>query len=160
MSKPSTFGSITSRTTRSKLSSRSRFSASRPSSAPTTSYPSLRSGYESSFWTDCSSSTSSMRGAEACTFKIVGWPGDRLVIEPRVYRAAFVPALLVLVVAAFSLESRPPGLPQGLPADVLFDGNLAGAAPAQIADRPPDPRPGSAGDLAVAGEGEGHVTAP
>jgi hypothetical protein len=36
-SKPSTFGIITSSTTRSKLSSRSRSSASRPSSAGTTS---------------------------------------------------------------------------------------------------------------------------
>ena len=64
-SKPSIRGSITSSTTRSKLSSRRRSSASRPSSAGMTSYPSLRSGYASSFWTDSSSSTSRMRGAAA-----------------------------------------------------------------------------------------------
>ncbi|HEY1359729.1 MAG TPA: hypothetical protein VGF21_15610 [Thermoleophilaceae bacterium] len=73
-------------------------------------------------------------------------------IEPRVYRAAFVPALLVLVVAAFSLESRPRPLPQGLAADVLFDGDLAGQAAAQIAARRPDRRVGSPGDLALAGD--------
>jgi hypothetical protein len=91
-----------------------------------------------------------MRGAEACTFKIVGWPGDRPVIEPRVYRAAFVPALLVVVLAAFSLESRPSPLSQGLPADVLFDGNLARQAAVEIADQHPDRRPGTLGDLGMA----------
>jgi hypothetical protein len=74
------------------------------------------------------------------------------VIEPRVYRAAFVPALLVLVLAAFSLESRPRPLPQGLAADVLFDGNLAGQAAAQIADRRPNRKAGSNGDRAMASE--------
>ena len=73
-------------------------------------------------------------------------------IEPRVYRAAFVPALLVLVLAAFSLESRPGPLPQGLPADVLFDGNLAGQAAAQIAAQRPDRKPGSVGDLGMASD--------
>ena len=73
-------------------------------------------------------------------------------IEPRVYRAAFVPALLVLVLAAFSLESRPRPLPQGLAADVLFDGNLAGQAAAQIADRRPDRRVGTVGDRGMAAE--------
>jgi len=72
------------------------------------------------------------------------------VIEPRVYRAAFVPALLILVLAAFSLESRPRPLPQGLAADVLFDGNLAGEAAAQIAERRPDRRAGTIGDLRMA----------
>src|SRR3954453_17511018 len=93
-----------------------------------------------------------IRGAEACTFKIVGWPGDRPVIEPRVYRAAFVPALLVLVLAAFSFESRPRPLPQGLAADVLFDGDLAAQPAAQIADRRPDRRVGGVGDLGMARE--------
>ena len=45
--------------------------------------------------------------------------------EPRVYRAAFVPALLALVLTMFSLQSRPSPLPQGLAADVLFDGQVA-----------------------------------
>jgi hypothetical protein len=57
------------------------------------------------------------------------------VIEPRVYRAAFLPALVATVVVMFSLESRPPPLPQGLAADVLFDGNLAAQAAQGIAER-------------------------
>ncbi len=73
-------------------------------------------------------------------------------IEPRLYRASFVPALLILVLAAFSLESRPRPLPQGLAADVLFDGNLAGQAAAQIAERRPDRRAGTTGDLRMAEE--------
>ena len=79
-------------------------------------------------------------------------------IEPRVYRAAFVPALLVLVLAAFSLESRPRPLPQGLAADVLFDGNLAGQAAAQIAERRPDRRAGTVGDLGMANDVAGQLT--
>jgi hypothetical protein len=74
------------------------------------------------------------------------------VIEPRVYRAAFVPALLVLVLAAFSLESRPRPLPQGLAADVLFDGNLAAEAAAEIVERRPDRRVGSLGDRGMAAD--------
>ena len=53
--------------------------------------------------------------------------------EPRVYRAAFVPALLALVLTMFSLQSRPRPLPQGLAADVLFDGRVAAAEAARIA---------------------------
>jgi hypothetical protein len=72
------------------------------------------------------------------------------VIEPRVYRAAFVPALLAVAVAMFSLESRPGPLPQGLAADVLFDGHLAAAESAQIAEREPDRRVGRPGDRRTA----------
>jgi hypothetical protein len=89
-----------------------------------------------------------MRGAEPVTFKIVGSGG---VIEPRVYRAAFVPALLAAVLAMFSLENRPRPLPQGLAADVLFDGRLAAVAAARIAGRQPDRRPGRSGNRVVAG---------
>ena len=39
-------------------------------------------------------------------------------IEPRIYRAAFVPALLAVVLTMFSFQSRPGPLRQGLPADV------------------------------------------
>jgi hypothetical protein len=73
------------------------------------------------------------------------------VIEPRIYRAAFVPALLATVIAMFSLESRPRPLPQGLAADVLFDGNLAAASARSLAKRYPDRRPGTAGDARTAG---------
>jgi hypothetical protein len=71
-------------------------------------------------------------------------------IEPRIYRAAFVPALLAVVLVMFSLESRPRPLPQGLAADVLFDGDQATAQARRIAEQHPDRAPGSAGDLATA----------
>src|ERR671928_104078 len=53
-------------------------------------------------------------------------------IEPRLYRAAFLPALLAAVIAAFSLEDRPHGVPQGLPADVLFEGTVASSTVGEI----------------------------
>jgi hypothetical protein len=81
------------------------------------------------------------------------------VIEPRVYRAAFVPALFALVLAAFSLQSRPGPLPQGLAADVLFDGRLAAQAAGSLARRHPDRRPGSLGDRATAAEVAGSLGA-
>ena len=61
-----------------------------------------------------------------------------------------MPALLALVLTMFSLQSRPRPLPQGLAADVLFDGHLAAAETARIVDAAPDRRAGSAGDLRVA----------
>ena len=72
-------------------------------------------------------------------------------IEPRIYRAAFLPTLFAVVVAMFSLESRPAPLPQGLAADVLFEGRLAAGTMTQIAERQPDRRPGTLGNAAVAG---------
>lgn len=71
-------------------------------------------------------------------------------IEPRIYRAAFLPALFALVVAMFSLESRPAPLPQGLAADVLFEGRLAANTMRNIAETQPDRRPGTIGNAAVA----------
>jgi len=76
------------------------------------------------------------------------------VFEPRVYRAAFVPALLALVLTMFSLQSRPRPLAQGLAADVLFDGRVAAAETARIVDAAPDRRPGSTGDRRIAGRVE------
>lgn len=73
-------------------------------------------------------------------------------IEPRIYRAAFVPALLAVVLVMFSLESRPRPLPQGLAADVLFEGDQAAAEGRRIAAEHPDRVAGSPGDRAVAGE--------
>src|SRR5438876_117443 len=65
-----------------------------------------------------------MRGAsldisQSLTIQIVGWSevGIRKLIEPRLYRAAFLPALLAAVIAAFSLESPPRPVPPGLAAD-------------------------------------------
>jgi hypothetical protein len=72
------------------------------------------------------------------------------VIEPRIYRAAFVPALLALVLTMFSFQSRPRPLPQGLAADVLFDGRQAAQLAADIAEAQPDRRPGRPGDRATA----------
>lgn len=71
-------------------------------------------------------------------------------IEPRLYRAAFLPALLATVVAAFSLEDRPRGVPQGLPADVLFEGTLASSTVGRIVQGAPDRRAGTAGDRRTA----------
>ena len=71
-------------------------------------------------------------------------------IEPRVYRAAFLPAIAVALFAMFSLESRPPALPQGLAADILFDGRLARVETARIVRAQPDRRPGSPGNEALA----------
>ena len=71
-------------------------------------------------------------------------------IEPRIYRAAFVPALLAVVLTMFSFQSRPRALEQGLAADVLFDGNQATQLAARIAAESPDRRPGTPGNLATA----------
>ena len=71
-------------------------------------------------------------------------------IEPRIYRAAFLPALLGLVVAMFSLESPPRALPQAAPADVLFEGSAAANTVRSIAERTPDRRHGAPGDGLVA----------
>jgi hypothetical protein len=72
------------------------------------------------------------------------------VFEPRVYRAAFIPALLAVVLTMFSLQGRPRPLPQGLAADVLFDGRVAASEAAAIADVAPDRRAGSEGDRQIA----------
>lgn len=85
-------------------------------------------------------------------------------IEPRLYRSAFIPALLALVLVMFSFERQPSALPQGLAADVLFDGDAANATLRGIVERHPDRRPGTPGDAAVARQvaevlsGEGFET--
>ena len=71
-------------------------------------------------------------------------------IEARVYRAAFIPALLALVLAMFSFQSRPAPLPQGLAADILFDGDEAAQLAERIATEQPDRRAGQPGDAATA----------
>jgi hypothetical protein len=71
-------------------------------------------------------------------------------IEPRIYRAAFVPSLLAVFLTMFSFQSRPPGIQQGLAADVLFDGNQAAELATRIAAQAPDRRAGSSGDRATA----------
>lgn len=71
-------------------------------------------------------------------------------IEPRIYRAAFVPALLALVLAMFSLESRPRPLVQSLAADVVFDGSQAVAAARTVLGAADDRRAGTRGNRAAA----------
>ena len=70
-------------------------------------------------------------------------------LEPRVYRAAFIPALLALVIAAFSLESRPRPLPQGLAADIPLEDDTETTLRA-IVESHPDRRPGKTGNRATA----------
>jgi len=72
------------------------------------------------------------------------------VIEPRIYRAAFIPAVLAVVLVMFSLENRPRPAPQGLAADVLFDGDIAFRELRQIVARHPDRQPGELASAAVA----------
>jgi len=72
------------------------------------------------------------------------------VIEPRIYRVAFVPALLAVVLAMFSLESRPRPLGQALAADVVFEGPQAAASTRAVLAAARDRRAGSRGDLAAA----------
>jgi hypothetical protein len=76
----------------------------------------------------------------------------RALLEPRIYRAAFIPALFAVVVAMFSLQSRPSSVPQALAADILFDGRAALTGTRQLANSHPDRRPGTAGDRLAAAE--------
>lgn len=71
-------------------------------------------------------------------------------IEPRIYRAAFVPAVLAIVLVMFSLESRPPPLSQGLAADVVFEGAGAATTANGLLQAAPDRRPGKSGDRRAA----------
>ena len=70
-------------------------------------------------------------------------------LEPRVYRAAFVPALLALVLAAFSLESRPPALQPGLAADIPLE-DATEITLRQLVQDHPDRRPGQTGNRQTA----------
>jgi len=74
-------------------------------------------------------------------------------LDPRVYRAAFVPAVLALIVAAFSLQEPSPGSTTSLAPDAFvgaraFDGPGTGLRP--LAATFPQRRPGGAGDTAIA----------
>jgi Peptidase family M28 len=67
----------------------------------------------------------------------------------RLYRAAFVPFLFALAIAAFSLSSRPLPLTSSLAPDA-FEGAPAFAELHTMAARFPDRRPGSRGDRQLA----------
>lgn len=70
-------------------------------------------------------------------------------IEPRIYRAAFLPALFAIVLAMFSLESRPRPLAQALAADVVFEGAQAAATTRAVIATARDRRVGTPGDRAA-----------
>lgn len=71
-------------------------------------------------------------------------------LNGRIYRAAFVPFLVVLAVSAFSLGSRFVPPTSDLAPDA-FEGSRAFAELQALAARYPDRRPGSPGDEALAG---------
>jgi hypothetical protein len=72
-------------------------------------------------------------------------------LEPRLYRVAFVPVLLALLVAAFSLQDRP--RPIGTTqAPEAFDEIRADQTLEDLAHRFPVRRPGDAADTRLAGE--------
>ena len=70
-------------------------------------------------------------------------------INFRLYRLAFLPALLAVVVAMFSLEGAPSALEPVTP-PTTFEGDRAAAVARQIANSAPERTPGSEGDAAVA----------
>ncbi len=72
-------------------------------------------------------------------------------LDPRIYRAGFVPLVLVAIVVAFSLRDAPGGLTAAL-APGAFDGQRALTALTEMARQHPIRTPGSAGDRALANE--------
>jgi hypothetical protein len=73
-------------------------------------------------------------------------------IDPRIFRAALIPALLALIVVAFSLRDLPRPVGTTL-APIAFDGDRAWQdlqGESGLASRYPDRRPGSAGDEMLA----------
>jgi hypothetical protein len=79
-------------------------------------------------------------------------------VDPRIYRASFVPALLALVVAMFSLTSRPAAHVSDLAPDA-FSGADAFADTREFTQRFPDRRAGAPGDEALADVVEGRFRA-
>ena len=61
-----------------------------------------------------------------------------------------MPALLAVVLVMFSLQSQPRSLSPGLPADVLFEGDLAAVRAERIVTDAPDRRAGRPGDRTTA----------
>lgn len=69
--------------------------------------------------------------------------------DPRIYRAALVPAVVALVILMFSFEPVPNPLPPPV-ATPTFDGVEAARTARSIVELAPERTPGSAGDRAVA----------
>ena len=61
-----------------------------------------------------------------------------------------MPAVLAVILVMFSLDSRPPPLPQGLAADVVFDGDQALTTLRSLERAGRDRRPGTVGNRAAA----------
>jgi hypothetical protein len=72
------------------------------------------------------------------------------VIEPRLYRAAFLPAFVAVLLVAFSFQQQPPPDEQPPAGGVIFDGESAARAARELAASTPDRRAGTPGDMAVA----------
>lgn len=70
-------------------------------------------------------------------------------LDPRIYRAAFLPVLFALVLAGFSLRDQPRGVTTTLAPDA-FDGAVAFAQLETLAAGAPNRLPGSPGDQLVA----------
>lgn len=70
-------------------------------------------------------------------------------LDPRIYRAAFLPVLFVLVLVGFSLRDQPRGVATTLAPDA-FDETAAFAQLQRLARDAPERRPGSPGDRLVA----------
>ena len=70
-------------------------------------------------------------------------------LDRRLYRAAFIPVLFSVLIAAFSLAERPRAIGTTLAPDA-FDGRRAFSTLAELRRTYPNRRPGSAGDDALA----------
>jgi hypothetical protein len=71
------------------------------------------------------------------------------VLDPRIYRAAFLPVIFALVLVGFSLREQPNGATTALTPDA-FDGDAAFTQLDQLATAAPNRLPGSRGDRLVA----------
>lgn len=69
-------------------------------------------------------------------------------LDPRIYRASFLPVLLAVLAVAFALQDRPRPIGTTLAPDA-FIGQSAGALLSDLARAFPDRRPGSTGDEAL-----------
>lgn len=79
-------------------------------------------------------------------------------LDPRLYRAAFLPILFALVLVGFSLRDQPRPLAAPLAPDA-FDGAAAFRQLDRLAAASPSRRPGSAGDERIAGHVEATLRA-
>ncbi len=79
-------------------------------------------------------------------------------LNGRIYRAAFLPLLLALAIAGFSLVDRPAPLGSNLAPDA-FDGPHVVAELQSLSARFPDPRPGSPADRELAAYVAGQLHA-